>query len=731
MERIASKSGMTISDIMEQGRQAGHRKTYFKETVDKSEAIGNVKPKSPISDPRISPFASRPTGGLKIDPLAGFRIPSPLAPLRLESGVGASIAQQTRPGRAQADADYKMAVARLESFTNANLQDPAMKSDYIKYLTDANRLASQYDFPTVVSKIGAGSEIRKYTSGIALKQNSINSKANNQLKRDIRRGIRKSGVLKKGIDKSLKTARKKLGDAHKKLDKATIANRKRDSKNQERKDLATLIGITQTAQAEVDSLEQRARREAQELLELKKQSQSSDQAKIKLKKQKDDLRHDIKMADKMDLSNAKARRSDMATAVGRHMIASLEQPTYGPTLEEDIGGVKRPREDPAVATSKRRRGMHKSLEEQAQEDASRRKLKEDIEQEQVEARLEFFARKQEKRRTKRERDVLEKASKLEEWTLSEFQSDMGLHLVPGDKKFMESMKKLTKQVDIPEEEAKRQSAQEWQTQLTTNTQKLKDLKQKGEQAHKAYQKIVGKQPGFTKKEREILLTDIFPYAEKQELPSYQRAKLANAFVGDMKKIWPDAGWTKFEPDSSHRFGTMTSIEMRQLLAQTRDHKAKLTPETNLLLLKMMGYPKETQDKIRDQINSVSKALGHLQEEAMDTQKLISQAKAGKTARKKIDAKAKKEAEKSKVQKLKSRSRTPEVAPRSASPRSASPHARAKSPRRARSASPTPKKPKPTPKPKRPRSRAETVSSKRQKLQKRKGRVPVGTPGPFG
>ena len=181
-------------------------------------------------------------------------------------------------------------------------------------------------------------------------------------------------------------------------------------------------------------------------------------------------------------------------------------------------------------------------------------------------------------------------------------------------------------------------------------------------AQAEYTKTVGKSPGLTAKQKSTLLTDIVPYADKDSLPAHYRAKLAQSFIPEIKKQYPDAGWAEFDPTQAQRFGGTTRVEMQQMLATVRSGKLKLTPENNLLLLKIMGYPEDVQDKIKGKINKASEALGKLQTEALRIQKEVNQAKAARGARKKLDQQERKEAKKSKVQLARKRSKRAQTPP---------------------------------------------------------------------
>ena len=732
VERIAGKANMTISDLMEQGKKAGHRKTRFVETVDKSEDPRTQrKPKDPVSDPRISPFAKRPEGIFpKIDPLGGFRLPEGLEPIRLRPQISATTGQRGAPGRQVAESEYKMAVAKMEGLRSESLSDPALRADYIKLLTDANRLAAKYSFPVVISKIGAGKDLRKETAGFAQKQNAANIRANAANIKGIKRATSTANGVRRSIAKRQKKAVKKNDAAQAKLSKATATNRAREANGRARKNIAGITAAAHAALKDVDKVQQEQHNNSQDLTDLKGQAQSSAEAKTHLNRQAADLKHDIKMADReMDLSDARARRFDMSTATGKRMIQSLKDPSYGLSMEQELEQFsrgenlgKRPIDVKQTRRGKRLKPTKpKSAEEKDQE---RREIRDTIERQQSEARLTFMTDRAGQRKAEKRKLLQETEAKLSKWAVSAFESEMGLRLVP-EGTFGQDMQRAEKKVYVDDKEANSRTRVEWEDRIQAKGKEYKDLIKFGTIAQQKYNKTIGKQPGLTSKQKKVLLTDVFPYADKDSLPAHYRVQLERSFVPEMKKLYPSAGWKDFNPDQPHTFGGTTGEELKSLLAKTRGGKVLLTPETNLLLLKIMGYPREVQDNIRGEINKTSTALGDLQKEAIRVQIEVQEAKAAEKARRKLDNLAKKEAKKSKVQKMRRRATTPPTEPRRREERREEdrPRARSQSPR-ARSPKPKPRPITPKPKVSRPRSRTATGSPPKSKRADTRKKVQI-------
>jgi hypothetical protein len=659
VERIATRSGTSISDIMEQGKKAGHRKTTLKETTDKS--VGLVKPKAPVFDPRLEPFADIPTASFpKVDPMAGFRMPSALEPIVLPPRVGATARQRTKPGRETAHDTYLMARGRAESYSDTALKDPKVRADYLKYVAEANKLSSEYDFPAVIAKLAAGKDVRKDTVQLLKHQNSQNTAANNRLKKDIRKGTKRVGGVKKTIEKNLKKAGKKNAAAQKKLGAANTANRKRDVKGQKRKSTTTLQDIANTAQAAVDKLRAESQQNSQELQSLGRQAQASDRVKIKLASQAKDIKHDLKMADReMDIGDARHRRIDMETAVGRRMISSLSERDMGPSMAEEMGltqlGKRSQRQLHAPKTKGTKRGKMMTPESVLAQEAEKasallkRQTEQAIASEKADAAIDFKQKRQDERsRTKRSKEyqaAQAQASKLEKWAASEWETNMGLHLAPSA---TFEFKGSPGPVDVAE--AQKHTASQWEAKIKAVDKKLRDIKKDGYQARKAYKDIIGEPKSISKGQKSLLVKDLMPH--ETSLPSLRRSKLDRSFVPEMKIKYPAADWKdNWEPKGSHTYDRPTAKHMKQLIGQAETGTLKLTPENNLLLLEVMGYPKEVIQQVRQEINTAAQKLGDIQKNFLSEAQVLSQAKAALKKRKSLD---KIDAKKSKVQKLKKR-----------------------------------------------------------------------------
>ena len=687
VERVASRTGMTISDIMEQGKKAGHRRAVHKETVDKSEGL--VKPKGPVFDPRIKPFAEMPRKKRpRINPGIQPNVPIPLA-----ARVGATPAQRTKPGRDVAQDQYQLLHARLESFTSDSLREPGLRADYIKYLGEANQLAEQYDFPVVISKLGAGKDLRKDTGKIALEVNTVHSKANKILNAQIKKDHKKATGVKKTIDKKLKGASKKNDAVQAKLRKANANNRKREAGGLKRKPLGKLTTLAAATQKALDDIINDKAANQLLLDNLGAQAQASKATGKQLKEQAQDIKHDIKMSDReMDLSDARVRRLDMSDPIGKHMIRSLDAPDMGPTMEEDLGIRQRTKAQKRKTTPKdplkpvkpgKRTRVGKSAkdiaEEKIQEDADRRKQQEAIAGEKVEAEFKYKEKRAEAREWGRIKGMMEKSGKLEKWAATEWEMDFGLRFAPTQQSFNKSLAKAQKVPRVTEKEAKKKTASEWRALTKKADQDALDTKNSGIIAADAYGKVIPTPKKIPRKQKQVLLDDLEPFAEKKTLPARIRAKLAMTFVPAMKKKYPGVGWKTFNPDKDKDFDTQTSIEMRQLLGRANEDLATTSAQTDLLLLKIMGYPREVQENIRATINAVSRELGGWQQKFIDKTYIAEKYRSALEIREKVD---KKDAKKSKVQKLRRRERE-QSAPRDRSP-SPQPRApRAKTPTKPR------------------------------------------------
>jgi hypothetical protein len=318
LQQLATRTGMTISDIMEHGRKGGHRKAYQKETVDKS--VGVKKPKAPVTDPRMTNIFENIEHGTftKADPLAGFRLDEGTI---LPPRIGASTSQRSQGNRPAAWDKYLLARQTAESFTTQQLKNPVLKADYLKQLQAANKLATKYDWSAVIAKAGAGKAARKETVKLREHQASIHSKANKEYGKQLRRGVNKIKGQKRLIDKQHKAAKRKSKAAHKKLQEADSKNRKRESEGLPRKSTASLEKAAKKATAAQNQLQQKLDIADSNLLSMNQDMRDSDTLKTKLKEDKQHLAHDLKMADReMDLSGASHRREQMSDAVGKKLI---------------------------------------------------------------------------------------------------------------------------------------------------------------------------------------------------------------------------------------------------------------------------------------------------------------------------------------------------------------------------------------------------------------------------
>jgi hypothetical protein len=194
----------------------------------------------------------------------------------------------------------------------------------------------------------------------------------------------------------------------------------------------------------------------------------------------------------------------------------------------------------------------------------------------------------------------------------------------------------------------------------------------------------------------------------------------------MKVKYPSAGWPDtWNPMDDLKYSQSMSSKMKQIAAQAAKGKFVLSPENNLLLLEVIGYPQAVRDSVKKRINKAAKIVGELQKEYIKEAANITEATLAAKVRAIED---KKDEKKSKVQKLKNRPAA-ERAPRarSLSPKPRIPGNRSSSRDRARSPTPPrrPKKdprsssPKPGRKPKLPRPEAESriVDSRPAKVRK--------------
>ena len=687
IERVAERSGMTITDIMEQGKKAGHRKTYHRETVDKSVNPRAVKPKSPTFTGRVSPFAER-GGRRKIDPMAPFRDPNapfPI-PIRIPPSISATQAQIHAADRDQRESDYMLQLARLESYPEN--MDAELLSEYKETLRGANALAKKYAFPIVVGKLAGGKELRKETAKLAQTRNTADARANKENLKTLARENKEAVINKKKIDKAIREAMRKNDKSLAALRRENAKNRKREAAGKGKKDLSKLTRISNDAQQQVDSLLTDQRANQQRIQDIAGQQRDSKQAKQHLKERASTIQHDISMGDR---PGAPDRRLDMSTAVGKHMIRSLSQRDIGQTLAEDMGEAitaipsimagKKHRREKEREKPGEKRGRYRTQAEKHAEDIQKQKEREqiarEIDQERVDANIRWAEDRQDKRARVRRKD------EDSGWVgVPEALKHLGLKIMPQGS-FQKSIQTIAPPPIPDEKEAESRTKTEWTTFIKSETAKLSKIKVLGNKAQAVFNKLGNAK--LTKEQNDVITDELKDFAQKTSITPLMRNRLAMRFIPGMKKLFPDLTWPEFKVTEPHTLGTTDNIELRNIIREAKAGTLRLSPSVNLTLLKLMGYHASIQDAIRDKVAVAAKTLGDLQTDGASTFSLINRSKANKKTREKLDKATKKEEKKSKVQAL--RRRAEPSAPRDAAV-SASP------PRRTRPAEPTPTRTRP-------------------------------------
>jgi hypothetical protein len=438
------------------------------------------------------------------------------------------------------------------------------------------------------------------------------------------------------------------------------------------------------------------------LLDMDQDMRDSNTLKGKLKEDKQHLAHDLKMADReMDLVDANLRREQMSDPVGMKIIQS--KPILG----------KRKTDSSASQQKKPR------IYDETEEIIAREKL---------EADLKFKQDRSDKRSRAREQKILQDAKaqrkKMEEWSASEWETTMGLHLSPSIDFRTTVGKHKPAQKKVSSALAMKNTVPQWDAIKSAGENRLKNILESGQKAQQELDRVMGKTRVASATQLKVLKTDLMPH--ENSLPARHRSAIAMKFVPQMKVKYPSAGWPDtWNPNDDLKYSQSMSSKMKQIAAQAAKGKFVLSPENNLLLLEVIGYPQAVRASVKKRINKAAKIVGELQKEYIKEAANITEATLAAKVRAKQD---KIDEKKSKVQRLKNRpaeakrgrSQSPAEAKRgrSQSPKPRLPRNRSQS--RSRDRSPTPPRmpkkdprassPKPR-KPKLPRTESRIVDSR--------------------